>query len=522
MYSILTDQEIITLFSSLGNTEKNFLQKVVRAIPDVLYVMNLETRVILYSSRLVALEIGYSAKEVDAMDNPIIDIMHPDDKPRFINHLEEVKATGNQQVVSIEYRLIRHDGKIAWYNDRNTVFTRTVKGVPHTKIGIAHEITERKQYQERLLANAKIIEQSEALAATGSWEYDVSSKDFTWSPGMYKLFNVPNNYPIQPRIYLDYSIEKDLPVAQRIVQAIEDGQNDFEETLHINSNGGIRSVRIKAEPLQRSNGKYDKIIGTDLDTTIIEKKQIELEKLNDQLRRMNREVVNLHADLKTFSQVMAAQYETNLKNIYTSFEMIVRHDADNLTNNSKAIIRKIQGSIQRMNLLTSDIEAYLNLSLHETDKEHVDLDDILSTIIADLKERIANQDITINKEEIGSIVGSPNLINILFHKLLDNAIKFRSNDMKAIINISSVVNDLSAAKVLAVSIEDNGIGVDPSEKENVFDLFFKNHYNRKLKGSGVGLAIAKKIMELHNGYIGVEPKAVEQGTVVTCYFPLPD
>jgi PAS domain S-box-containing protein len=520
MENILTDKEIVDLFTHFSDTEKNFIQKVVKALPDVLYVMNLDNKTIIYSSRLIALEIGYSVKDVEEMSHPIFDVIHPADRDRFLKHLEEVRSSFDQKVHGIEYRLIKRDGKIAWFSDRNTVFTKDVNGIPHTKIGIVHEITEQKEYEQRLLRKEKIIEQTEALAGTGSWEYDVSSKEFIWSAGMYSLFEMPAGVPVQPSVYLDYCIPSERPIADKIVNAIKDGQNAFDETLHIRSNGGVKSLKIKAEPLQRSNGKYDKIIGTDLDVSVIAKKQDELMALNDALYRMNRDVVSLHTDLKTFSQLTATEYQANLKNIYTSFEMIVIQDAGKLSNSSKALVRKIQSSLQRMNLLTSDIEAYLNISLQESKKEQVDLDRLLLTIVADLQQRILVDDLTINKGEIGTVVGSSNLINILFHKLLDNAIKFRKNDGKIVINISSAVNELAAAKVLAVSIEDNGIGIDASETEKVFELFYKNHYNKKLKGSGVGLAIARKIMELHNGYIDIGPGTNEKGTRVTCYFPL--
>ena len=83
MYNILTDEEVAQLFLLFKDRQNTFIQKVVRALPDLIYVMNLDTHAIIYSSRMIALEIGYSAKAVDEMAHPILDIMHPHDLERF-------------------------------------------------------------------------------------------------------------------------------------------------------------------------------------------------------------------------------------------------------------------------------------------------------------------------------------------------------------------------------------------------------------------------------------------------------
>jgi signal transduction histidine kinase len=112
----------------------------------------------------------------------------------------------------------------------------------------------------------------------------------------------------------------------------------------------------------------------------------------------------------------------------------------------------------------------------------------------------------------------------VFKNLIDNAIKFRKTDQPSIINISSSMLDAPeskhggpVSKLLAVSIEDNGLGFADEEVEEIFQLFYKNHKERKLKGSGVGLAVAKRIMSVHGGYIAAESK-VDLGSKFTCTF----
>jgi signal transduction histidine kinase len=129
--------------------------------------------------------------------------------------------------------------------------------------------------------------------------------------------------------------------------------------------------------------------------------------------------------------------------------------------------------------------------------------------------------------ELGVVMGNLDLLSTLFRNLLDNAIKFRRNDLEAVVRISSAIKDFPeqseyapGQKALAVSINDNGLGVQSSDREKIFDLFYKNHQDKKIRGSGIGLAIARKIMEMHGGYIYMEQKDNEDGAIFTCYFPV--
>ena len=213
-------------------------------------------------------------------------------------------------MLPIEFRLLRPDGKISWFVDRNTIFARNINGAALTKIGITHEITERKAHEEELLRHKKIIEQSELLAGGGSWAYEHASGAFTWSKGMYTLFNLPTGTTVHPSIYKDYAVESDGPVAQRITDFIENAELSFEEILHINVDGHVRSLKVIGSSMPDSINSSRPCIGVDHDITIDEEKEKQLRRLNKELTLRNREIQYLHADLKTFADVTATDYQT--------------------------------------------------------------------------------------------------------------------------------------------------------------------------------------------------------------------
>ena len=524
MYNILTDGELIHLFSLFKDSQNSFIRKLINSLPDLVYVMNLDSYAIIYTSRMIAAEIGHSDKEVNNMAHPILDIMHPDDRESFLKHLQDVKKSQHGEVLTIEYRLIKPNGDIAWFVDRNTVFTRDINQSALTKIGVTHEITLRKANEEQLSKQKKIIEQAEILAGTGSWDYDKVSKNFTWSAGMYRLFDLPMDLPVRPSIYKDYSTEQDMPIAQEIVHSIEDVSASFEKTLRIIVNGKIQAVRIKADPLLGDSLNGSQMVGVDLDITSMEEKREQLEKLNKVLRVKNNHIEYLHADLNTFSEITATYYYANFKNIYSSFESLVNNEAGKFSNSGKGAIRKIQASLQKMNLITNDIHNYLSISKEKRNLVRVSLDEIMNHTLDHFSEIIRTENIIINKDVLGEVEGDYNLISILFRNVIDNAIKFRNPDISTIIRISASIRELQgnnyAGPMLCITIEDNGLGFETSDNDKIFELFYKDLRDKKFKGSGVGLTVAKKIMFIHDGFISAEGRPGE-GAKFECLFPIP-
>ncbi|RDV11322.1 PAS domain-containing protein, partial [Pontibacter diazotrophicus] len=114
-------------------------------------------------------------------------------------------------------------------------------------------------------------------ARIGSWEYDIDTGALHWSKGMYRLFGIPEGSPVKPELYLDYVIEEDRPVAERIVHHFRESQEPLEETIRIRPNSQVVTMRVKAVLLRDKQGRGKKTLGVNLD--ISEIKQLEQENL---------------------------------------------------------------------------------------------------------------------------------------------------------------------------------------------------------------------------------------------------
>lgn len=273
--------------------------------------------------------------------------------------------------------------------------------------------------------------------------------------------------------------------------------------------------------------KYnDDIIVSRNDITMARQTEEKIMELNSELFRKNRELEALSSELKTFNNIAAQDYNETLRHLYKNLEFVVKNDARNLSDTGKANIRRAQAAIQKMKLMTSDIIAFSQVH-SEQEIAVVDLNNILSQVLHGLHEKLAAEKASVKIDRLPTIQGYPSLLSLLFHHLVNNSLKFRKESVDPVIDIrykqvkgdeiehSAAIREFSYHQV---SVIDNGIGFDPAEGEKIFTMFYRLQEKGKHKGSGIGLAICKKVMDLHGGFIASE--CTPECTTFKCYFSL--
>jgi PAS domain S-box-containing protein len=488
--------------------------------------MDLDSMQLVYCNRNIGQYLNYPPSYLKTLKNPILDIMYEEDRPFMIRHLEMMRQARDGEVLEIEYRMKHRDGSLYWFRDRDTVFKRNQEGDAIEKLGIAQDITDRKKAREQILKQHMLLKNSEDLSRSGSWDYNIVTHEFCWSEGMYSLFEINKETHIKPAIYVKYALPSDLLIAKKICDFIEKKFLPFEEVVRLRVNGKIKTVKVRGEPLTSKQDKQ--IIGISMDITATIEAEDNINELNKALVQQNRRLESLNAEIKTFTTIAAFNYRAPLATLYTAIELIIKQDAFNLTDSSKASLRKSQSAIQKMKLITEDLINYFDIGLRYGNMTEVNLNHVIKSVITGLALKIENANAQINVEDIPVIQGNLPLLLLLFQYLLDNAIKFRKETEALVINISaSTVPSGSANSLMlspqnnyiAVSIKDNGIGFEEGKEEKLFSIFSTLNEKGKYRGSGVGLAICKKIMDIHDGYIQAvgEP---DKGAVFTCYFPV--
>jgi signal transduction histidine kinase len=286
-----------------------------------------------------------------------------------------------------------------------------------------------------------------------------------------------------------------------------------------------RALKEGDEQLKKFNTSLEDLVTARTKELVESEKQIV--DLNRTLFTMNRELNSLNSELRTFTGVAASNFSETLRHLYINLEMIVTNDARNLSNSGRANLRRAQGAIQKLKLVTDDLISFSKLQDIGRKEIKVDLNKILREAIEEFSNRPHHPPFEFNCDNLPPISGYPQLLSLLFHHLLDNASKFRRGDKGHIINVTchesvdgeGIPNAEKNTSYTVVTISDNGIGFPPEESEKIFDMFYRVPEKGRYKGSGVGLAICKKVMEMHDGFIRAA-SIPGGGGDFHCYFPL--
>jgi signal transduction histidine kinase len=281
--------------------------------------------------------------------------------------------------------------------------------------------------------------------------------------------------------------------------------------------------------LQRSHdGISTHILNVTQTINGLKRTEEQINKLNTALFLKDRELESMNSEMKTFHHITAKDYSETLRNLYTNLEFIITNDARNLSNPGRANIRRAQSAIQKMKLLTDDLTSYTALNETKSRQQNIRLSAVWQEAIRDFSSTIEELNISISVEEMPSISGFPLLLSVAFHHLLENAIKFRKQDTghavtigyRQIVTETTVQSTFSQNDVMydVVSITDNGVGIPKENLDNIFDLFFRLHDKTKYKGSGIGLAVVKKVMIIHGGFVTVDSEP-GIGSSFHCFFP---
>lgn len=247
----------------------------------------------------------------------------------------------------------------------------------------------------------------------------------------------------------------------------------------------------------------------------------QLQRLNAELKEKYRQLEKANAELATFTSITGNDLKEPLKKVYTSLELIMINDGNRLSDSSKAGLRRIQAALHRVKLLLDDILAVSNASSLSEEQTTVQLGQVARAAQASLSNKIRESGAQIDIQPLPSITGSEQMMQNLFHNLIDNAIKFQPPGNRPVLTIShsvTIPEKLTDQEYVCIQFTDNGIGIDAADTEKIFGMFERLHDRSQYPGSGIGLTICRKIVEAHGGLMEVD-STPGKGSTFRCYLP---
>ena len=257
-----------------------------------------------------------------------------------------------------------------------------------------------------------------------------------------------------------------------------------------------KALKLQADELTRSNEKRKQT-------------QQVLKAYANELERSNQ-------DLQNFAFVASHDLHEPLRKIQIFGNRLQEKYSHALDKRGLDYLSRMQSSSARMQTFIDDLLAYSRLTTDAQTLQTTDLNQILQTVLDDLKFQIQENHAEVVANRLPIIEANPTQMRQLFQNLLSNAIKFRRPNLRPIIHITS---QLTPANSMEIRIIDNGIGFDPEYSERIFGMFQRLHGRSAYVGTGIGLAICRKIVEQHHGKITAVSQP-NQGTTFIITLPI--
>ncbi|MCC6412788.1 MAG: PAS domain-containing protein [Saprospiraceae bacterium] len=258
----------------------------------------------------------------------------------------------------------------------------------------------------------------------------------------------------------------------------------------------------------------------------VEERTLELKKANEMLEEKNTDLLNMNKELEAFTYVSSHDLQEPVRKIQTFASRILEKENLNLSDSGKNYFRLMQEAAKKMQQLIRDLHAFSLINAADRKFENVKIATIIDAVTADMKDTIDKKQAVVEIKNNCEVKIIPFQFHQLICNLLSNALKFSRPDVPPHIIITNepVKNNKIHEHLLPdqhychIRIKDNGIGFEMEFSNKIFEIFQTLHGNDEYEGTGIGLAIVKKIVENHNGFITVTSK-VNKGTAFDIYIP---
>lgn len=503
--------------AALQNSNKYLLERV--------EVLNLAERITHLGSWEIFVESGevkwseelykvYGFKNDDFLPDAYINeqVVAPEYREKVSKELKS--AIDNKTSFAVEYQIVQPSGARKYVLGQGFYIEGEAK-----LVGTIQDITELKEAVLKLKINESLLREAEMVSHSGSWEW-VDGKEFVlWSDEMYNIHGfLPHSVFVNFAFYKKLVHEDDLEHFMDNFYRAKKDKIAFKINYRIVlPSGEIRHVLTTAEhKLIGLNDNYA-YIGNTQDVTQLREAQVQLEEKIAELNRSNQ-------DLEQFAYVASHDLQEPLRKIQAFGDRLKEKYAEQMNAEALDYISRMRGASERMRALIDDLLAFSKLTRGTKSFSKLKLGDIIRKTLSDLDFTIELKKAIVSMSlEEDEIEGVESQLTQLFQNLIGNSLKFTNQNTPPHISISCTSkygHELNMPEVnknqiyCVVEVKDNGIGFETGEALKIFDIFQRLHSRVDYEGTGIGLAICKRITDNHSGFIFAESKPDEGATFI--------
>ena len=371
------------------------------------------------------------------------------------------------------------------------------------------DITERRRAEQERSLLAAIVASSDDAIISKTLEGRITS----WNQAAQQLYGYSPEEVLGRPIAILVPPDRSSELARILARLAEGEQIGHYETVRVKKDGERIDVSLTVSPIRDAAGTVLGASTITRDITSRKRAEKTLAALNRTVQERAEELARSNAELERFAYVASHDLQEPLRMVSSYTQLLEQRYKGKLSPEADKFISYASEGAKRMQQLIKDLLVYARVGKTKEALQPVECSNVLAGALGNLHLRIVETDAQITVEELPRVVADQARLTQLFQNLIENAIKFRG--------VASPKIHIGAARSgdeWVISVCDNGIGIEPRHAQRIFEVFQRLHDRAKYPGTGIGLAIAKKIVEQHGGRIWVESK---QGSGATFRFTMP-
>ena len=402
------------------------------------------------------------------------------------------RADGSMNWVSVNTGFLRRPGDTDWYGVVSTI----------------GDITKQRHAELALSASEALYRQTFELATAGIAHVDLSGRFMKVNRRLCEILGYGEQELIgRPVKEISHPEDRNLTDSQRMRVRSGEKQSVRFEKRYLRKSGAIVWVDLSVALACDASGVPQYEIALFDDITERKKAEAALREAHEELKRSN-------AELEQFAYVASHDLQEPLRMVSSYTQLLMRRYGDKLDGDAREFTAFIVDGATRMKQLIEDLLAYSRVGTRDKNFKPVDAGSSLGRALTNLRAAIQDSGATVTHDPLPTIPCDEVQVAQLFQNLIGNALKFRKPDAAPAVHVGAA--DQGAEWEFMV--RDNGIGIEPQYFQRIFMVFQRLHDKGEYPGTGIGLAIVKKVVERHGGRIWVQS---QPGAGTTFHFTMP-
>lgn len=507
--------------------QQHFIRKITDITPSLIGAYNVKTGNYLFVNQALKTLLGYEPK--DLMEQGIsflLPLIHPDDMEHVMQENTKALEAANslapnstEPIVEFQYRVRHQDGRYRWFRTYGTIFSRDKRGHVEEILNISVDITDQMEYASELQKKTDEIRSSEEryhkmideIKDYAIVRLNENGTIENWNQGAENIKGYAAGEIIGKHISIFYPAEDQLSrLPETLLNEARVNGKATHEGWRVRKDGSMFWCFVVITALHDDNGN---VIGfTKITRDLTDKKIAEdkiksharmLDKYAQRLEEKNDALERSYKELESFSYIASHDLQEPLRKIKIFLNLIAQKEQ--ISENARDYFNRIISASDHMQSLIDALLTYSQMNLLEIVPEKTDLNKVLDDVKKNLSSMIEEKNVLIESTLLPTLKVVPMQFQQLFSNIISNAVKYSKKGEQPHIRITADIvpaQDMlpnPATNCYKISFSDNGIGFEQQYSERIFQLFQRLHGKSEYPGTGIGLAICKKIVQNHGG-----------------------